>query len=352
MADTAQSEPGAPVAKDAIDPELVKLGRPRPRIGVVTAAGIVFLSILFLWRINGDRKFSGSSSPAEKVTVADIVDGKVGTDRFVAIDASTEPLMSRALRANASQGSVGLRVVPVRGTGDKLWLVLSGDGWDPPQLAGYAGRLRRLSDLPFWSALRDQAESHARPVFATADAVRAGLVSGQVTTLTGETVAVKDADRVAYEVVDPDSAVIVATLEDRLPDAAAWTKALTTAGISPKGVQPGTDTARFEIALPDAVDVLTDKLAKAELWAARVEPVTHHVDTTWAGIKTAPPKADLVGLYVARAIPSDAYALITGEKPDDYWYVLPVTIIVAVIGLLFAWALVRAVKRDLLPPSA
>ena len=61
---------------------------------------------------------------------------------------------------------------------------------------------------------------------------------------------------------------------------------------------------------------------------------------------------DLVGLYVVRAIPSDAYALILGEHPQDYWYVLPVTILVALIGLLFAWALVRAVKRDLLAAPA
>ena len=60
---------------------------------------------------------------------------------------------------------------------------------------------------------------------------------------------------------------------------------------------------------------------------------------------------DLVGLYVARAIPSDAYALITSERPPDYWHVLPVTIGLALIGLVFAWALVRAVRRDLLPPA-
>jgi hypothetical protein len=60
---------------------------------------------------------------------------------------------------------------------------------------------------------------------------------------------------------------------------------------------------------------------------------------------------DLVGLYVPRGIPDGAYALITGETPADYWYVLPVTIVVGLIALLFAWALVRAIKRDLLPTA-
>ena len=38
-----------------------------------------------------------------------------------------------------------------------------------------------------------------------------------------------------------------------------------------------------------------------------------------------------------------------GEAPGDYWYVLPVAIGLAIIGLLFAWATVRALRRDWLP---
>jgi hypothetical protein len=100
----------------------------------------------------------------------------------------------------------------------------------------------------------------------------------------------------------------------------------------------------------------------AGLWAARVDPVTRHYETTWAALRGSSPagfsidhatvpdaQLDLVGLYVARAIPGDAYALVTDEQPAQYWYVLPVTVAVAAIGLLFAWALVRAVKRDLRP---
>ena len=57
-------------------------------------------------------------------------------------------------------------------------------------------------------------------------------------------------------------------------------------------------------------------------------------------------------MFVVRDIPSGAYAIMVGEKPADYWYVLPVAILVLLIGLLFGWALVRAVKRDLLAPKA
>ena len=120
---------------------------------------------------------------------------------------------------------------------------------------------------------------------------------------------------------------------------------------------------RFHIAV--SVATTTTKLEGAGLWAARVEPVTRHYQTTWGALRKSPPagldvggavlpdaQVELVALYVARSIPSGAYALVTGEVPDDYWYVMPITIALAAILLVFAWALVRAIRRDFLPARA
>jgi hypothetical protein len=371
------AEPGDKVDKDAIDPDLVKLRRKPLKIGPITCAGIVFLSLLFLLRINPDRKFSGSGSEPQKVAVADVVAGNVGTEKYVAIDGQAEPLMSHAIRTAAAKGTLGLRVVPVRGTGDKLWLVINGDGWEEPQLKGYIGRLRELGDLPFATAANDYLSSHPEPVFASAAAVRAGIAAGKVTAVTGEQIQLRDTDRVAFEVADPDAAVIVGTFNKdttapklattvRLANAADWAAALAKAGIVTHGEWRTTDdVARFDVQAPGIAATLRDQLAKAELWGARVEPVVHHYETTWGALKGSSPagfvvsgatvpdaQVDLVGMYVERAIPSGAYALITGEKPEDYWYVLPVVLMVAAIALLFTWALVRAVRRDLLPARA
>ena len=358
MAETTPE--GAPIPKDQVDPELIKLSRPRPKVGVITAAGLVFLSVFFLLRLNPDRRFGGAAEEPTKVTAADVVADKVGADSFVAVEA--EPLVAHAIRTNAAKGSLGLRVVPARGTGERLWIVLDGNGWDSPTLGAYTGRLRKLSELPFAHAIADYAAAHPRPVFAAASAVRAGLQTGKVATVTGETVTVAAADRVAFDVALPNTSVIVCALSDRMPNAAAWQKALTDAGITPDGApQATTEEARFEVTgTPSA---LSQKLQAANLWAARVDPVTRHFETTWGALAGSSPagftvngttipdgELDLVGLYVARTIPSDAYALLTGEKPADYWYVLPVAIALAVIALVFAWALVRAVKRDLIPP--
>jgi hypothetical protein len=373
-------EEGARVPKDAIDPDLIKLRRTKLKVGVITAAGLVFLCAYFLIKLGPDRAFSGSGQPAV-VPMADVLGDRVSTDSYIALQA--EPLISHAIRTTQAKGNLGLRVVPARGTGERVWLVVSGDGWEPPateQRPGepprapeakdaYIGRLRKLSDLSFAGVVRDFAAEHPRPMFATAAAIRAGFATHQVTTVTGDAVALTDADQVALDVVDPNEAVIVATFEPSVPTIEAWRAALTTAGIErsagPGGETPSTNNVRFMVAMPNAVATVTTKLEAARLVASRVEPVTHHYQTTWGALRGSAPagftidgttipdaQLDLVGLYVARAIPADAYALMIGDRPDDYWYVLPITIALAAIGLVFAWALIRAVRRDLMPTRA
>jgi len=372
---SAEAPPGAPIPKDHIDPELVKLARTKgPRIGIVTAAGIVFLCVFFLVKLNADRRFSGNDDTPRTVGVADIVAGNVDDESFISLDA--EPLMAHAVRVGVDKKSVGLRVVPIRSSADKLWVVLEGDGWAPPSKGPYVGRLRELRDVKFASVLTDWVANHPRPLFATAAAARMGFASSKVATVSGEQVTLSDADRVGFEIVDPNAAIIVCTFNERLPDMAAWKAALDKAGIAATGValpqQPAQkgvaptmsrEQVRFEVQMSNAVTSIPPLLEKAELWAAHVDPVTRHYETTWGALKASGPagftaqgvtipdtQLDLIGLYVVRAVPSGAYALMLGERPQDYWYVLPVTIVVALLGLLFIWALVRGIKRDLLTP--
>lgn len=348
----------------AQDPDLIKLSRTRPNVRLVTAAGVVFLALFFLLKLNPDRRFAGNDDTPASVTIADLVKGNVDEDAYVSVAA--EPMMSHAIRAQTAKNSVGLRVTPVKGAGQKLWIVLPGDGWVDPTKDAYSGRVRKLDELPFADVLADFLAAHPRPVFSTASAVRAGFGTGKITTVAGDQVTVQDHDRIGFDVIDPNAAVIVGAYNERLPNVAAWTKALTDAGITlPKPGRDDRERVFFEVSMPGAVPALTTKLEAAGLWAARVDPVTHHHETTWRALKASGPagitiggltipdaQLDLVGLFVVRDIPSDAYALIVGERPQDYWYVLPVAILVLLIGLLFAWALVRAVRRDLLTPKA
>ncbi len=347
-------EPGAPVAKDAIDPELIRLSRKPWRVGVITAAGVVVLSILFLLRLNGDRVFSGHGGP-QPVTVQDIAAGRVEANSYVTVMA--EPLTAHAVRASRTQSGVGFRVVPVRGAQDKLWLVVSGDGWETPNLGKYTGRLRPLRDLAFSDSMSEYALGHHRPLFATVAAVREAFGTQRLMTVTGETLPMSGTLPVEFDVIEPTRALVVCSFNERLPNATAWRDALARADLSPQPIAPGAgspDQARFEVTSAGGSAEITSKLEKAELWAVRVEPITTHRKMPWADLVRSPQLdgVDLVGVYVGSGIAPGAFALVLGEDPQDYWYVLPITIALVLIALLFAWAFVRAVKRDLMSPSA
>lgn len=357
-------EPGAPIPPDRIDPELVKLGRPRTSIGVVTAAGIVLLCGMALVKLAPDRRFASEPDQPRTVSVADIAAGQVAEDAHVVVDA--EPLMVQAIRAGTARASLGLRVAPVRGGSQRVWLVLPGDGWTAPTLHGHVGRVRPLGELPFADSIRTFLASNPAPLFATASAVRAGFATGKVSSVGGEPLALHDGDRVGFDVTDPDAATVVCTYNDRHQTTTACNAALVAAGVVTTGPpQEGRNQVRFTVRAPDAVAATTSKLQTAALWGAYVEPISQHHETTWGKLKTSGPagftvddatfaedRLDLIGLYVVRALPDRALAVIVGERPADYWHVLPVTIVVAAIGLLFAWALVRGVKRDLWPARA
>lgn len=359
-----ERDPGAPFAPGEIDPELIKLARARPRVGVITAAGLVFLCIAMLIKLAPDRRFAGSGTAPTAVQVSDILAHKVATEQLVGVTA--EPLLAHAIRTTANKGSLGLRLVPARGSGDRLWLVVAGDGWQPPQTKAYVGRLRKFDDLPLADATRAHAEQHPRPVFASAAAVRAGFATGRIASVAGDTVAIRGGDAVALDVVDPSAATIAASFNDRLPDTAAWRAALERAGIAPSATgEPDTALGQVRFTVPASVATTTSRLERASLFAARVETITRHYQTTWDALRRSSPagldlggtvvpddQIDLIGLYVVRGVPGDAYAIVTGESPADYWYVMPITIALGAILLVFAWALVRAIRRDVIPARA
>ena len=362
MAETAPT--GAPIVKDAIDPELIRLARKEPRLGIITAAGLVFLCGFFLLRLSPDRRFAGSPGAPERVALADVAAGKVSDDRYVKLEAA-ELAMAHSIRASTNKHGLGLRVVPVRGSGEQVWIAMTGDGWDPPTFGDFTGRLRPLRDLPFASQLSEYAAAHPRLLFAPPTAVRAALGGGKLATVTGEHLDVRPGDRVAFDTIDPEITVLIATFNSRLPTKEVWATELGKAGVAIVTTRDPTEhTIHFDVT--GDLATVTAKLQAATLLApTRLEPSTHHFETTWAALRgssaagfvvdgTTIPDAqvDLLGLYVARRISADAYALITDENPADYWYVLPITVTLAALDLIFAWALVRAVKRDLLAPTA
>jgi hypothetical protein len=344
---------GQPVGPDEIDPDLIKLALPRPKIGALTALSVVVLCSYLLFRLWPDLTFSRQQPIAAHT-------GALTDNRLARLELS--PLYSRAVRVRASDGAFGLRAMPAAGHGDKLWIVVGGDASAPVGLDAqpgpphaFAGRVRRLDQVQFASALRAAVASQTTPAFATAEAARASAQrgDGQVDTVSGDRIAVAAGDRVEFDIDQLDDALVVATLSERLTDASAWAEALTAAGISLTSTSPVASERHhvtFAVHQPSAVATATAQLEAAHLWAARVEKSSKTRTTTWGEWATAQPAAaqpDLIRVFVSRQLPADAHVILVGELPAQYWYVLPLAVTLALFAALFAWALVRALRRDI-----
>jgi len=358
----APHEPGAPVHRDEIDPELVNLRKAGPKFGVVTSAGVAILCAYLIVRLLPDLSFSRAGAKPVPATAGEL-DGDLD-NRFVEVPL---PLIrARAVRLRQTQGGLGLRAVPVAGHDDSVWVLMSGDGWSPAvPNAAYIGRLRDLDALPLADALRAQVAAHPGPSFATLQAVRqAATEGGPLLTVSGDHVTAAPGDPVEIDVPVTDAAVLIITFSERFPGLATWLPAITAAGIPIKGEPRDVtdDTARLDVTI--SVADVNQKLTAAGLYA-RVEPVTTTLSSTWGELAKAgvgpiviggatidDARIDLVRITAKRRVPDRARVLVLGEVPEDYWYMLPLAIGLGVLGLLALWALARAIKRDFLAPRA
>lgn len=364
---TDEPEAGAPIGKDALDPELISLRRPAPRIGAVAAAAVLLLCVVLMVRLRHDFAFARSSGTPKAVTIQELAAGKVAGDSYVTFSAPLDA--TAAIRAQVTQANPGTRVRPVVGTGDKLWVAEPGDGWGPARHdAVITGRLRAMSAVRFGGPVARALAKGAWPRFISgaelARARQASATGGDLVLVDGGSLTIEGGTEVELWLPDPGQAVVVGTFGTRLPDVAAWTAALAQAGIIAPGAAPistSESLARWLVQRPDAIATINQQIEAASLWAARVEPSPVRVRTQWSALVAGPDGVtvpshgataipwgaiDVVAVWAPRTMPAGAWVVITDEAPGDYWYLTWVYVGLAVIAALFAWALVMAVRRQ------
>jgi hypothetical protein len=356
-------DPGAPVPKDEVDPELVSL-RPRTQVGLLTAFSVLAFCIFLAIKLLPDLGYGGEDQ-ARAVTVEQIVAGKVDDESHVTVPITLE--RAAAIRIRQSKGVPGLRIAPVAGGGDALWVVIDGEAWSPAREgATYTGRLRHLSDLPFDGPVRSYVRANPAPRHVTADELRRSAKAAELTAVTGDRFAIADDDTIEIVVPDPDAVLVVASFDSFRPDAAAYAKALADAGFIAPGAQPtkvAGNQAWFAVTRPDALASTDAALAAAHLFGTKVEPLIRRHRVAWKDLVvgangvtadgTQIPWAsfEVAAVHVARPLPSDPWVLLVGETPGHYWYVLPLYVLLALFTALFAWALVRTARRELFSPK-
>lgn len=361
MADAAPREPGAPMGADDLDPELIRLRRPAPKVGIITAAGIVALCAIAMVRLRHDFAFSRAGDAPRSVTAEAIAKGELAEESYVTLAASAE--LAGALRLRVTEGSRGNRLVPVRGSSDRVWLALPGEDWEHFQHDDrVTGRLRRLDSARMAGAVARGLREFPAPRFAAGAALRTARTGGatQLTLLDGTVLPIDATTEIELAVVDPGAAVVVAAKAGARATDAAWAEALAAAQLIAVGQAPLASTdelVRWEIRRPDAVASVQAALDGAELWGARVEPSSTRLRAPWGQLATdavgvtgpagvIPWAAiDVAAVWAPRSLPEGAWVVLADERPGDYWYLTMVYVALALIGLLALWALARAIRR-------
>jgi hypothetical protein len=366
----AADDPGRPRGKDELDPELIRLPRKRTRIGPVLAGSLIVLSLVMMWRLRGDLVFSRQDDAPVAVDLA--AAAAASPDSYVELDA--RPDRVAALHVFPSRASDGHRLMPALGAGGAVWLMVDGDPWDEAPVARerYVGRVGRLGAMPFYDELKTAlAAAPPSPVAIDAPALRAAL-EGNAAALadpSGEAVPLDPELELAVSETVAGKALITASAIETHPDEMAWQAALIRAGIAPPGTGPVSGTPAswtFAVPAPDGVDGVAAALVAARLYATRAEPMIVQRTARWgelaasdeglvvAGATVPWTSVSSVSLAARRRAPDpEARVIVGGQAPGDFWYVLPIYLVLGLFALLFGWGLwqaLRAARPAAAPP--
>jgi hypothetical protein len=373
-ADQDDDDAPLPGNADDLDPELLRLPRPRTRIGPLLAASVVVFCAYMLLTLRHDLAFSrAGEAPTPVASPQALLEGAAGADDFIALPAV--PDRAFVSRVGSSEAEDGHRLAPARGTAGRLWLMLPGSVWASEHAYDevHIGRLRPLDDVPFGDALRGWVrEQPPAPRFVTGAALREAAAGNAdtITTATGDPIDLRPDTPVELRVERSDRTEVHTPLTVQHQDEAAWRAALATAGIplapgvraagdpvEPEGDEPAEPDALVFTATAGA-DEVRAALASARLLEAWAEPVVEHLQTSFGALSVtgagfdvggrtvAAAEVDWAAVTAARAIPGDAVVLITDERPDTYWYILPLYIVLALFAVLFSWGLVRSLRQE------
>lgn len=367
MAESPEPEVAADAAD--LDPELLKLSKPRTRVGWLLSLAVVVLCVFWGLRLRSDLVFSRQSSSP---TLLDGADAALAapTDHYVALDAVPDRARVARVWVGAELGS---HVAPALGSAGKLWILTPASAYqgEPGRGERYVGRLQRLGDMPFFDQLSAYyaGQTPVLEPLAPGDVAKA-LASGAATVPTahGDAISVSGDQKVEVRRRVAGVARIIAMADaDHFAAELAWRDALQKAQILPLGGQPITGSATswtYEVPAPEGLEAIRDRLRERGLFGARVIPVERVYTASWsalhlknseltiAGSPMPLEEVSAVAVAYRPPVPADAVVVVTGEKPADYWYILPLLILFGALGLLFTWTLIRAVRGGLPPTPA
>ena len=344
-----------------LDPELIKLPRPKARIRPLLAAAILLLCLTLVVRLLDDLSFSRQSeTPRSLEPGAELT----GDDLNDYIEITAHPDRPQALRLLPSGKSTGPVLVPARGHQGALWLLLPTTPWHAGSHYDerYQGRLLAMDDVDFEPALRSHVKKSAtvpRPIPLAS--VRRALAdkSQEIADAVGDRFELSPDALVRVEEIYANKVEILAAATDPYNSEQSWTLALVNAGLLPQDEGPVTSTTSswtFHVPAPEGLAAVQAQLREAKLFAARAAEIRQSREGKVSELSLEGDQIHLrdvqqgyevreVFIALPQPLAKNALVLDTTEKPSTYWYVLPLVLFLALIAGIFAMGLGREILR-------
>lgn len=344
---------------DEIDPELVKLPRPKSQVRPILALAIIGICLTLMVRLWDDLSFSRMGPTPRVVATSELNDSL--DNEYVEITAI--PDRPQALRLVPSRSTTGQVLMPVLGSKGALWLLVPTTPWSGPGRLDerYQGRLTRMADMEFHDELVDYFNAGHQvprpiPLEEVSQAVQRTL--HEVHDASGDPLRITPETSVHVFEVATEKVEVLAIISDSYNDEATWTLALQNAGILPTGQPAVSSTAgswTFHVPAPAGVLGVREALATAKLWAAKASEISSTRSGRWSELSVDAQKLQLgegnpgfeirsVALGITPPLPAGAFLLNTTEEPGTYWYVMSLVIALGLFSLLFGFGILRAAR--------
>ena len=355
-------EPGAPSPTDAPDgdDELASLAPARRGTSPLVAAAVIALGVVVGWHLRDDVRYAFASRTPQALGDARSLATRgaaLADNEYVTVSGQAERryalyLEPKGVRARQT-------VFRVLGAPHGLFIVGSEGADTVHPTERWTGRLRRFDAMPYAESLRHYYTTETQVTrYLALDALKATLSGGQgeLRDRMGEPVAVGDGQKLVVDVAFPGELKVWLS-KDKFPSLADAKHELDRMGLAPSPGQETPDEFLFLVPMPDArKNEIVGKLSDRELaFQPRQERYTVtraqlrlDGDTLVIGdqAKAAWANVVAVGVPAPVTIGPDAFVLVEGEAPGQYWWAPLILALLVAFAAFNVWYLVRAIRSS------
>jgi hypothetical protein len=354
-------EPSAPPTNDSGgDDDLASLA-PAPRgKNPLVAAAVVALAAVIGWHLVDDARYAFASR-----TPTDLGDARslaargaaLADNHYVTIAGQAERryalyLEPKGVRARQT-------IFRVLGVAQGLFVVGADSGERSDLSERWTGRLRHFDAMSYAGSLRHYYATETEVTrYLALDALKAALLSGaaDLRDRMGQPLGVASDQKVVVDVVYPGELKVYLS-KDKLPSLADARHELDRLGLTPSAGEETKDEFVFIVPMPDArkneiIGKLSDKEMAFQPHEERFSVTRGELrldgDTLQIGARAKAPWAQVkaVGVPAPVTIGSDAFMLLEGDAPAQYWWAPLLLALLVAFAAFNVWYLVRAIRSS------